>query len=283
MLKARESEVDTIVAVCGSDIVPPCGRCRELIRQINAANMGTRVIIGPGRVVTVSELLPFGLAVDGRSDHEPPRSTRSVNPRRFVTECVFVDVRTQDAAFIDKVAELSYDVFRGHAPNWLPTMEAARQEVTESLEPGRQSLALLDTSQEPVGWVGVIPHSGGRVWEIHPIAVRTADQSKGYGRRLVEHVEWLAQSRGVLTLFAGTSDETGATSLYGINLYENPLLALATISCRKSHAYEFWLRVGFRIVGVMPDEEGVGKPGIHLAKAVNRKAASAEPETQVEA
>ena len=41
MLKARESEIDTIVAVCGSEIVPPCGRCRELIRQISPENART--------------------------------------------------------------------------------------------------------------------------------------------------------------------------------------------------------------------------------------------------
>lgn len=276
MLKARESEIDTIVAVCGSGIVPPCGRCRELIRQINATNIRTRVIIGPRRVVTLPELLPFRFAADGRSDREPARVTRSVGRRGFVNEWVFVDVRTQDADFIDKLAELSFDAFREHAPDWLPTLDAARQEVRESLEQDRRSLALLDTAQEPIGWAGVIPHSGGRVWEIHPIAVRTADQGKGYGRLLVEQVERLAQSRGVLTLFVGTSDETGATSLYGVNLYENPLSALATLSCRKSHTCEFWLRVGFRIVGVMPDEEGLGKPGIHFAKPVHRKAAPGE-------
>jgi hypothetical protein len=64
---------------------------------------------------------------------------------------VFVDVRTQDADFIDKLAELSFDAFREHAPNWLPTLDAARQEVTESLEQGRRSLALLDPAQEPIG------------------------------------------------------------------------------------------------------------------------------------
>ena len=68
MLKARESEIDTIVAVCGSDVVPPCGRCRELIRQINAANTTTRVIIGQGRVATVSELLPFEWSVSPGQD-----------------------------------------------------------------------------------------------------------------------------------------------------------------------------------------------------------------------
>ena len=62
MLKARESEIDTIVAICGSEIVLPCGRCRELIRQINVANTRTRVIIASGRVATLSELLPVDAA-----------------------------------------------------------------------------------------------------------------------------------------------------------------------------------------------------------------------------
>ena len=109
-----------------------------------------------------------------------------LNRRSFLTDCAFVDVRAQNSIFIDKLAELSYHAFRGHAPNWLPTIDAAREEVTESLQAGRHSRALVDTAQEPVGWVGVIPHSGGRVWEIHRIAVRTADQSKGYGRLLVK-------------------------------------------------------------------------------------------------
>ena len=59
MLKSRESEIDTIVAVCGTTVVPPCGRCRELIRQVNPANARTRVIVAPGTVVALSEMLPF--------------------------------------------------------------------------------------------------------------------------------------------------------------------------------------------------------------------------------
>ena len=66
MLKARESEIATIVAVDGSGILPPCGRCRELIRQINPVNSSTRVIIGEGRVAQLSELLPFATAASVR-------------------------------------------------------------------------------------------------------------------------------------------------------------------------------------------------------------------------
>jgi cytidine deaminase len=64
MLKARESQIDTIVAVCGAEVVPPCGRCRELIRQISDANSSTRVIVSRGHVASLSELLPFEWKAD---------------------------------------------------------------------------------------------------------------------------------------------------------------------------------------------------------------------------
>jgi cytidine deaminase len=59
MLKAREAEVVTIVAVTAAEgIIPPCGRCRELLWQIHPSNRNTRVIMGPGEVMTLAELLP---------------------------------------------------------------------------------------------------------------------------------------------------------------------------------------------------------------------------------
>lgn len=59
MLKERQSEIAPIVAVCRGQIVPPCGRCRELIRQVNPANARTRIIVAAGHVTTLGELLPF--------------------------------------------------------------------------------------------------------------------------------------------------------------------------------------------------------------------------------
>ena len=67
MLKARESEIETIVAVYGEEVVPPCGRCRELIRQVNDTNSKTRIIVGRGRVAFLSELLPFEWKADSAS------------------------------------------------------------------------------------------------------------------------------------------------------------------------------------------------------------------------
>lgn len=54
----------------------------------------------------------------------------------------------------------------------------------------------------------------------------------------------------------GTSDSTGATSLAGVDLYDDTFGRLATIEARQPHAVEFWRRIGYQIVGVLPDAEG---------------------------
>jgi cytidine deaminase len=59
MLKARECEIALVVAVDGAGIpCAPCGRCRELMGQVNPRNRDARVIVGPACVMTLAELLP---------------------------------------------------------------------------------------------------------------------------------------------------------------------------------------------------------------------------------
>jgi cytidine deaminase len=44
-------------------VLPPCGRCRELMVQIDGANYtDTEVILGVSRVVKLKELLPHQFA-----------------------------------------------------------------------------------------------------------------------------------------------------------------------------------------------------------------------------
>ena len=72
MLEARETHIAAIVAVWDNGhIFPPCGRCREMLIQVNEANLETRVMLSPladrpGRcrfvqdeVRTLAELMPF--------------------------------------------------------------------------------------------------------------------------------------------------------------------------------------------------------------------------------
>jgi cytidine deaminase len=58
MLKHREREIVAIVAVNAHGIVPPCGRCRELILQLTPRNRETVVVLPGGLRSTVGELLP---------------------------------------------------------------------------------------------------------------------------------------------------------------------------------------------------------------------------------
>ena len=59
MLKARESAVKMIVAVNKDGVVlPPCGRCRELLWQVDDRNREAWIVIGPEEGAPLLELLP---------------------------------------------------------------------------------------------------------------------------------------------------------------------------------------------------------------------------------
>ena len=71
MLTQRETQIDTVVAVTWDRILPPCGRCRETMAQIDARNLDCTVIIGEGRAVPLHDLLPHHwLAQDGGAEME---------------------------------------------------------------------------------------------------------------------------------------------------------------------------------------------------------------------
>jgi len=58
MMKHRETEIDMIVAVEKERILPPCGRCREMMYQVNPGNINAKVILAEDRTVTLADLLP---------------------------------------------------------------------------------------------------------------------------------------------------------------------------------------------------------------------------------
>jgi len=59
MLKHRESEVVAVAAVTSDGVLlPPCGRCRELIYQVNPFNLAARILLDGGESYTLEDLLP---------------------------------------------------------------------------------------------------------------------------------------------------------------------------------------------------------------------------------
>ena len=60
MLTNGETRIDKIVSISEHGVIyPPCGRCRELISQVDGNNIDTEVMIGENNIVTLKELLPF--------------------------------------------------------------------------------------------------------------------------------------------------------------------------------------------------------------------------------
>ena len=58
MLKHRETQIEMIVAVSSETIRPPCGRCRELLFQVDTKNINTKVYISTENYITLDKLLP---------------------------------------------------------------------------------------------------------------------------------------------------------------------------------------------------------------------------------
>jgi cytidine deaminase len=60
MLKARESEVKLVVAVDQTGkVMPPCGRCREMLWQLNRENSELLVVFDNDTARPLKALLPY--------------------------------------------------------------------------------------------------------------------------------------------------------------------------------------------------------------------------------
>ena len=59
MVTMGESRIVKVVALSSDGrFMPPCGRCRELLYQVNNDNLDTEILLSPDRSVTLAELLP---------------------------------------------------------------------------------------------------------------------------------------------------------------------------------------------------------------------------------
>ena len=60
MVTAGANRVLRMVAMLWDDsVIPPCGRCREFIRQLHPDNLDAGGMVTADRVVTLRELLPY--------------------------------------------------------------------------------------------------------------------------------------------------------------------------------------------------------------------------------
>ncbi len=152
----------------------------------------------------------------------------------------------------------------------MPTPEAARAEVISFLGLEGFNRVARDEAGEIVGWCAGV-HVYGYVWELHPLVVAPHLQRHGYGRALVEDLERYVREKGGLTIQLGTSDESNRTSIFGRELYADIPSAIGSLRAAPNHPLDFYRRVGFVVIGIVPDAEGAGRPSIMMAKKVKRR------------
>ena len=150
-------------------------------------------------------------------------------------------------------------------PDWFPTFAGYEAEVAEAIAPDRVCRAAT-RGADLIGWVGAIPEYS-HAWERHPLVVRPDTQRLGTVRALVNALEARVLAEGALTLYLGTDDDgpTPRTTVGGIDLFPDPL-AHASRFRDFDHPAGFYARLGFVVIGLLPDANGPGKPDVFMAK-----------------
>ncbi|MFY9423250.1 MAG: GNAT family N-acetyltransferase [Bacillota bacterium] len=178
---------------------------------------------------------------------------------------MFVDLRTADSDLKEQAAQVLFEAFRRSNTEAWRTIDEARKEVYECTSEEYICIGAVEDGRL-VGWVGLRPMYDV-TWELHPRVVRPDCQRRGIGRRLVEEVERVARSKGIIGITLGTDDESFQTSLSSKDLdADNVLDELKTITSDGTHPLEFYAKCGYTVVGVIPDANGRRKPDIWMWK-----------------
>lgn len=181
------------------------------------------------------------------------------------------DLCSLEEKYLQEAATLLVSGFAQEWPNAWPTLETALDEVKELVRDNHICRVAINENGELIGLVGGIPEYDGHAWELHPLVVHPDHQRQGIGSILVKDFEDLVRARGATTVYLGTDDESGMTSLSGINLYQDIYQNLSNIKNLRSHPFEFYQKLGYSIVGVIPDANGPGKPDILMAKCISNR------------
>lgn len=176
-----------------------------------------------------------------------------------------INLDIENESMINQTASILFEAF----PQSWTDMKEALVEVHECMEGDRISRIAIDEHSNVLGWIGGKSMYSGNVWELHPLVVSSRFRGQGIGSSLVRDFEYIVIEKRGITVWLGTDDEYGSTSISGIDVYPNVLKHIAGIQNIKRHPYEFYQKLGYTIVGICPDANGFGKPDIYMAKRVS--------------
>jgi aminoglycoside 6'-N-acetyltransferase I len=87
----------------------------------------------------------------------------------------------------------------------------------------------VDDDGSVVGWVGDTAEYDGHAWELNSLVVHPDLQGKGIGTALIADFEHEVKLRGGITIYLGSDDEDGMTTLANMDLYDDVSTHLANI------------------------------------------------------
>ena len=178
-----------------------------------------------------------------------------------------IDLELDNQDAIQQVANLLVIGFQEHWPKAWPDIDSGLHEIHEALLEENINRIAMDDDMV-LGWIGGRNEYHGNVWELHPMIVHPDYQGQGIGQALVADFEQIVKARGGITIYLGTDDEDNMTTLSNTDLYINLFEKIERIENLRRHPFEFYQKQGFKIVGVIPDANGIGKPDIMMAKRV---------------
>ncbi len=148
----------------------------------------------------------------------------------------------------------------------------ARDEILRFLR-GENLLYLAIENDEVIGFVGALKRQYSTAYELHMMLIKPEMRFRGVGSRLLDILEHKLINRKVHTLFFGADDEGCKTSLSETDLYEGTFDKIKDIQAI-GHPYLFYQKKGYKIMGVIPDAHGIGKPDIIMAKRLYKPKSS---------
>ncbi len=166
---------------------------------------------------------------------------------------------------ISDAAKILFNTFQEINKSSWPTFNSALLEVKDCIKKPNICIGICE-NDILIGWIGLRPMYE-KTWELHPMVISKEYQNKGYGKILINELEEKAKALGIIGIVLGTDDETNRTS---ISEYEidgkNICSEIQNLRNLKRHPFEFYQKCGYKIIGIVPNANGLRKPDIWMWK-----------------
>ncbi len=187
-----------------------------------------------------------------------------------MTDWSLRDIEHPDDAMVERLGDTLWRSMKNLPKSYSDRKEAV-DESRRFRDEDRFAIAAM-RGETVAGWIGAIRHTSS-MWELHPLCVDPEFQGSGLGRALVEALEMKAAQAGVGGIWLGTEDETGATNLFGVDLFPDPLEKLEHLELLDRHPIAFYAKLGYTVCGALPDASGPGMHDFLMAKRISANAA----------